>query len=301
MAQTLERLTNRTETMRSIRSIVRTMKTMSAINALPYEQAALAIEAYRETTLRGFHAFVQRNGPLPTGNETVGLPIVVAFGSDHGLCGNYNDIVAEEVVQAVATRSGTKLICVGTQMENALASIGLLPERTLLPPASADGLRRLAGHLISILDTMRHNAPTGAISVSLVFVERAEHGQQKPVSQRLLPLDTAMIKGFAKVPWVSRSLPQYTLPPDKMLAALIRSYLFAGIFRAAAEAMVTENAARLARMQQAERSVDEQLDELMAETRSVRQDEVTTELLDVIIGFEALKGRGKRKPMRKNI
>jgi F-type H+-transporting ATPase subunit gamma len=74
------------------------------------------------------------------------------------------------------------------------------------------------------------------------------------------------------------------------LAALIRSYLFAEIFRAAAEAMVTENAARLARMQQAERSVDEQLEALTAEMRSVRQTEITTELLDVIIGFEALKG-----------
>ena len=44
-------------------------------------------------------------------------------------------------------------------------------------------------------------------------------------------------------------------------------------------------------MQQAEQSVDDRLDALMSETRTVRQDEITTELLDVIIGFEALKGR----------
>lgn len=59
--------------------------------------------------------------------------------------------------------------------------------------------------------------------------------------------------------------------------------------------MVTENAARLARMQQAERSVDEQLEDLTGEMRLVRQSEITTELLDVIIGFEALKERVKRK------
>ena len=91
------------------------------------------------------------------------------------------------------------------------------------------------------------------------------------------------------------SLPQFSLPPDQLLAALIRSYLFAELFRAGAEALVTENAARLARMQQAEQSVDEKLEELTAETRSVRQSEITTELLDVIIGFEALKDRDKRK------
>ncbi|KKN64760.1 hypothetical protein LCGC14_0488100, partial [marine sediment metagenome] len=65
MAQTLDLLIHRTETMRSIRGIVRTMKTMSAINALPYEQAARTIETYRDTVLCGFQAFMHCNGPLP--------------------------------------------------------------------------------------------------------------------------------------------------------------------------------------------------------------------------------------------
>jgi F-type H+-transporting ATPase subunit gamma len=295
MTQTLERLTQRTDTMGSIRSIVRTMKTMSAINALPYEQAAQAIEAYRETILTGFHAFVQCNGPLPVDHDRAAAPIVIAFGSDHGLCGNYNEIVAEEVQRTTRSASGATVICVGAQMEDALIGQGISPRTTLLPPATAEGLGRLAGRVIAILDQMRQASKTGAITVSLVFTQRGEHGLQRPISQNLLPLDPAMTTGFSKDPWASRSLPQFTSPPAVLLAALIRSYLFAEIFRAAAEAMVTENAARLARMQQAERSVDEQLEALTAEMRSVRQTEITTELLDVIIGFEALKGRGNRK------
>ena len=300
MAQTLERLTHRTDTMRSIRSIVRTMKTMSAINALPYEQAAQAIEAYRATTLTGFHAFVQCNGTLPVEKDREGMPILIAFGSDHGLCGNYNEIVAEEVVRASKSLTDTTVICVGAQMEDALNGQGISPETTLLPPATADGLGRLAGRLIATLDQMRRQSRTGAITVSLVFTQRIEHGQQRPVSRSLLPLDPEMTDGFAQDPWASRSLPQFSLPPDQLLAALIRSYLFAEMYRAAAEAMVTENAARLARMQQAERSVDEQLEDLTGEMRSVRQTEITTELLDVIIGFEALTGRGKRKSAKGN-
>jgi F-type H+-transporting ATPase subunit gamma len=125
-------------------------------------------------------------------------------------------------------------------------------------------------------------------------MQRVEHGQQAPVLQGLLPLDPDLIGALAKRPWTSRSLPQFSLPPDQLFAALIRSYLFTDLFRAAAEALVTENAARLARMQQAEQSIDEQLEELTAETRSVRQSEITTELLDVIIGFEALNKRNRR-------
>ncbi|AJE48439.1 FoF1 ATP synthase subunit gamma [Celeribacter indicus] len=292
MAQSLEVLAHHTETLHSIRGIVRTMKTMSAINALPYEQAATAIEAYRNTVLDGFHAFLHRNGPLPRDRAPAGAPVVIAFGSDHGLCGNYNELIAAEVDRTV---EASRLICVGAQLEDALAGQGLGVAATLFPPATADGLGRLAGRLITRLDAMRHEAAPGDIAVSLVFMQRAAHGQQAPVSRRLLPLDPELMAELAVRPWTSRSLPHLTLTPDALLAALIRSYLFAEIFRAAAEALVTENASRLARMQQAEQSVDERLEELTAETRSVRQSEITTELLDVVIGFEALKDRDKRR------
>ncbi|WP_340110584.1 FoF1 ATP synthase subunit gamma [Pikeienuella sp. HZG-20] len=299
MAQTLELLTHRTETMRSIRGIVRTMKTMSAINARPYEQAAHAIEAYRETVLDGFHAFLHRHGPLPVEAEAGATPVVIAFGSDHGLCGNYNEMLAAEALRIMDAPKTTRLICVGAQMEDALTGAGAPPEATLLPPATADGLARLASALITRLDGFRRSARSGGIIVTLVFMRRAAHGRQTPEAKCLLPLDPAMIETLSKRPWTSRSLPLFRQPPEQILAALIRSYLFADLFRAAAEALVTENAARLARMQQAEQSVDDQLEELTAEARSVRQSEITTELLDVITGFEALKDRNKREKRKK--
>ncbi len=79
MAETLETLTRRTETFGSIRGIVRTMKTLSAINALPYEEAARSIDAYRDIVLDGFQAFLHRNGPLaPT--RHVSARVFIAFG-----------------------------------------------------------------------------------------------------------------------------------------------------------------------------------------------------------------------------
>ncbi|MFZ1470441.1 MAG: hypothetical protein WAT09_15915 [Paracoccaceae bacterium] len=76
------------------------MKTMAAINALPYEQAARAMAAFRATVLDGLHAVVQCNGPLP-----------------------------------VEANEATQVICVGAQMEYALIGQGIAPEVTLLPPA----------------------------------------------------------------------------------------------------------------------------------------------------------------------
>ncbi|WP_050527831.1 F0F1 ATP synthase subunit gamma [Pseudorhodobacter aquimaris] len=294
MAQTLERLTRRSDTMSSIRSIVRTMKTMSAINAAPYEQAARAIDVWRETVLEGLHGFVHRNGPLVQADARDLQPVIIAIGSDHGLCGNYNEILAAEV----AGHAGAYVLCVGAQMQDALEGEGITPAHTLMPPANTDGLNRLAGELVTHLETARERAAPGDIAVTLVYTRRAPFGRQAPVSQPLLPLEPALLEDLAARPWDSRSLPQFTMPALDLLAALVRNLLFATIYRAAAEALVTENAARLARMQQAEQSVDEKLEELRGETRSVRQSEITTELLDVIVGFEALRKR--RKPVDVN-
>jgi len=255
--------------------------------------------AYRATVLDGFHAFVQCNGPLPVEAARNAPPVVIVFGTDHGLCGNYNEIVAAEAVMVVNQSPATRVICVGAQMQDALTGQGITPEATLLPPANVDGLGRLAGRLITRLDAMRRTSRAGSFAVMLVSMRRAEHGHQRPVSQRLLPLDPQMLDGLADRPWTSRSLPQFNLPSDRLLSALIRDHLFTEMFRTAAEALVTENAARLARMQQAEQSIDARMDDLTAEMRAVRQSEITTELLDIIIGFEALKDRNRRKPRAK--
>lgn len=298
MADTLEVLTRRSETLRSIGGIVRTMKTLSVINANPYEQAARAIEAYRATVLDGLHAFVQQHGSLASAPRLATDRVIVVFGSDHGLCGNYNEVIAAEVARHKAATSDPgrmRIVCVGAQMEDALAGLELAVETTLLSPTTPDGLGRLAGALVGQLDGLRRDGDPQSLAVYLAYSRRGAHGQQVPMIQPLLPLDPQLARDLVTRPWQSRSLPRSTLPASTLLAALIRGYLFASLFGAAAEALVTENAARLARMQQAEQSVADRLEELTAQTRAVRQDEITTELLDVIIGFEALKDREKRK------
>ena len=294
MAQTLERLTRRTDTMQSIRSIVRTMKTMSAINAAPYEQAAEAIDSWRDTVLEGLHGFLRCNGPVwqaPGGDPH---RVLIVMGSDHGLCGNYNELLAREVMRHPYA-SDAQIICVGAQMQDALMGEGIAPGASLLPPANTDGLIRLASQLVARLDGVRAHAGTQDLAAALIYTQRGAHGVQSPVAQALLPLDPGMLKALAVRPWTSRSLPQFSMPASDLLASLVRNLVFATLYRAAAEALVTENAARLARMQQAEQSVDEKLEDLKSETRSVRQSEITTELLDVIVGFEALKGRDRRR------
>jgi F-type H+-transporting ATPase subunit gamma len=290
MTQTLEALSSRMTSMRDIRGIVHTMKTLSVINAVPYEHAATAITSYHETVLMGLHAFLSQVAPLDPGPPANGVRSFVVFGSDHGLCGNYNEVLASHLAERLKDDPGRRtILCVGAQMADALRDMGMPPDATVLPPASVDGIGRLANQLTQRLADICNDFAAGDMAVSLAFVMRdGAHGQRPEIAD-LLPLDQDLVRELQGKPWNSRSLPSFSMPPTELFQALIRGHLFASLFRAAAEALVTENAARLAQMQQAEQSVDDRLEALDAEIRSLRQSEITTELLDVIIGFEALK------------
>ncbi|MFT7441453.1 MAG: F-type H+-transporting ATPase subunit gamma [Sulfitobacter sp.] len=291
MAQSLESLSRRITSMQGIRGVVHTMKSLSVINSAPYEPAARAIEAYHETVLTGLHALLSQSGPIKGAGVGAAARVIVVFGSDHGLCGNYNEALAEHVGTHIKSDANaeTTVLCIGAQMEGALCDLDLAVEETFFPPASVDGIGRLANLLTQKLDDIRRARRPHDISVTLAYFARSEQGMQAPRIDALLPLDPDLVRDLQSKQWVSRSLPYFSMPPEDLFISLIRGHLFASLFRAAAEALVTENAARLALMQQAEQSVDDRLDALKSDTRALRQSAITTELLDVIIGFEALK------------
>lgn len=289
MAQTLEHLSRKNDTLTSIRGIVHTMKTLSAINAAPYEQAAQSIESYHQAILQGLASFVYRTGGVSVLSEALqpNTQLLVVFGSDHGLCGNYNELLANKVVaySEAVPMAKQHILCIGSRMGNALLEQDLSPDVVLMPPASADGVGRLAGDIVTRIERLGSGQALTNLAVTLVFTQRQEHGYQETVTRNLLPLDKSLLQ--PEQLWQSRSLPDYTMNSEALLAALIRNHVFASVFRASAEAMVTENATRLSLMQQAEQSVDEQLESVQQELSSVRQDEITNELMDIVIGHFA--------------
>lgn len=76
----------------------------------------------------------------------------------------------------------------------------------------------------------------------------------------------------------------------ELLSALLHQYFAVTLFRACAESLASEHGSRLSAMQSAEKNLEERLEEVTSEYQRIRQDAITGELLDVVSGFEALKG-----------
>ncbi len=282
MSQTLEQLARQQNTLNTISTIVRTMKTLSAINAVPYEQAATAMEGYQAVVEQSFASFVFASHDLQLLQGCAKQKLLIVFGSDHGMCGGYN----EQLAQLVAghwqqQQMPLALLCIGAQLDNALREHNLVPDRLLMPPASADGITRQAAEIVSTIEPLA-GVSLIELDIDLVYTERCAHGARRPVVLQLLPLSAHLLQRPAR--WPGRSLPGFNLEAGRLLAALVRNHVFATVYRAQAEAMVTENAARLALMQQAEQSVQERLFELNQRINDQRQDVITNELMDVILG-----------------
>ena len=74
--------------------------------------------------------------------------------------------------------------------------------------------------------------------------------------------------------------------------------LFAEIALALIAGFASENAARLRAMERADRNIGERVERLRQDAHRLRQEAITTELLDVVTGAEAVMGEERRLPQR---
>jgi F-type H+-transporting ATPase subunit gamma len=284
--QTRDTLARRLNTLRSLQGVVRGMKMLSMVNEVPFTRAAATIDAYHATVLDGLQIVLRGVPPppsMPVSKTT--FRVAILFGSDHGLCGAYNEGVVD-AAEPVFAAGVDYLIAVGARMAMIL-SPAQQPQRMLTPPASVDGIERFAREALIALDAASDLAADGETHVSLVHMRREPQGRHAPRLTTLLPLDSAFLGALRRKPWISRSLPSYSMDPRQLFASLVRQHLFASLFKTAAEAMSCENTARLELMRQAERAIDERATEIDAVLRMARQSGITSELLDVIAGMNA--------------
>jgi F-type H+-transporting ATPase subunit gamma len=223
-------------------------------------------------------------GKRRTDEASVGA---VVFGSDQGLVGQFNDVVADFAVKTLAALPGKPQVwAVGERVHARLSDVGLPLVGLFAVPNSVKAITPLVGQILVESET-RHIQ--GLVSELHLFYNRSTSGAvYGPVSQRLLPLDETWRRKLAELPWPTGNLPEVMGGGTATLRALIREYLFVSLFRACAESLASENSSRLAAMQRADKNIDELLEDLNGRFHRLRQSGIDEELFDVISGFEAL-------------
>jgi F-type H+-transporting ATPase subunit gamma len=292
MSETTASLSRKISSAGDLQSVVRTMKALAASSIGQYEKSVGALGDYYRTVELGLGACLRENPPaipdVKRNEKSSAGPIgAVVFGSDQGLVGQFNDIVADYAIKTLAALPGKPRVwAVGERVHARLADAGLSMMGIFAVPNSVKGITPLVGQIQ--IESEAHRAK-GEYAELYVFHNRPQSGAlYEPVSQRLLPLDALWMESVAKIPWPNKILPEVRDEGATTLRALIREYLFISLFRACAESLASENASRLAAMQRADKNIDDLLETLHGTFHQLRQSGIDEELFDVISGYEAL-------------
>ncbi|MEP6960433.1 MAG: F0F1 ATP synthase subunit gamma [Acidobacteriota bacterium] len=295
MGETTASLRRKIVSAGDLQSVVRTMKAVAASSIGQYEEAVRALGEYDRSVELGLAVCFRGAGPVVSIGEKpkrTGPIGAVVFGSDQGLVGQFNDLVADYAVQTLGTMTGKpKVWAVGERVQARLKDAGLALAGLFAVPNAVTAITGLVGQIVVECDA---RLSQGEVTELHLFYNRPLSGASyEPVSQRLLPLDESWHRRLAELPWPTGNLPEIIGGGTPTLRALIRGYLFVSLFRACAESLASENASRLAAMQRADKNIDESLGELNRTFHRLRQGRIDEELFDVVSGFEALQ-KGNR-------
>ncbi|MEP7244530.1 MAG: F0F1 ATP synthase subunit gamma [Gammaproteobacteria bacterium] len=294
MTDTLASLRRKIDSAADLHAVVRTMKALAGSSIGQYEKSVRALADYDRAVALGLKVSLSQieaaaftEPEQAAGQSSTGA---VVFGSDQGLVGQFNDVIADYAIEKLASLPGTAHVwAVGERVRARLLDADLAVMDVFAVPASVAAITTLVGQILLRTESLR--ARDRAAGLQLFYNRPTEGAIYTPVDRRLLPLDAHWRGERMKLPWPARSPPEVIGVATQTLEALIGEYLFVSLFRACAESLASENASRLAAMQRAEKNIDELLEGMNAAFHRLRQSSIDEELFDVVSGFEALRSR----------
>jgi F-type H+-transporting ATPase subunit gamma len=292
--ETIESLRRRIKSAEDLHTVVKTMKALAAVTIRQYEKAVESLGEYSRTVELGFQVLLKQKPPglaltQPALNERLGA---IVFGSDQGMVGQFNEVIARHAAQELEQRNVSQdnlsLLAAGGRVLARLGEAGQPAEDLITLPGSVAAVTPVVQSVVLKIESWR--SKRGIDEVLLFFNRPLSGASYRPQTIQLLPVDIEWFGGLASKPWPCRAIPFFTMDWNRLFSWLIREYLFVSLYRAFAESLASENASRLASMQVAERNIENRLDELNAQYHQQRQNAIDAELFDLVAGFEALGG-----------
>jgi F-type H+-transporting ATPase subunit gamma len=301
--QTTEALKRKIQSAQDLLSVVKTMKALAAVSIRQYQRAVESLNEYNRTVEMGLQiALKKMTRDVPRVKKAAIARIgAIVFGSDQGLCGQLNALVVNHALDEMKAlgvpKENRSVVCVGSRPADILADSGQRILEVLDTPSSTAGITPMVQDITMILEEWRFKKQVE--HVYLYYNEYISGANYHPKTLRILPVDQAWLENLRKKKWESKTIPMFTMDWETLFLSLIREYLFVSLYRAFAESLASENASRLAAMQNAEKNIEERLEELFGQFHSQRQMVITEELLDIVAGFEALEGKETEFKMKK--
>ena len=282
MVERLAEIQARIANLGDLQDIMGAMRALAAMRLGQAQNALPGIRQYTEVINYGLArglALTGGGGKRTKAGVVQGRMAVVAFTSEHGFAGAYNEHVLEQAW--TLAKGGHRLLVVGSRGRVKAEEHG----------CKVAYWQPMATHIDGVLDVVlrcsdelfRRLAHDGIERVSLVYGRNTSGPLWKVETETVLPFDPAAYRQAEAV------APMVYLDPGDLFDKVVEEFVFTRLMHAALESFASENAARLTAMEAAHDNIETKLEALTQQARQQRQEEITTELLDVVIGATAAR------------
>lgn len=281
MAERLSDVVTKIQNVRQLGAVVTALRGIAASRAQSGRSSLAGIQAYSEVISL---AIGQALNLLPTdsaasmarGNAKRGL---ILFCAEQGFAGAFSERVFET---AGADLMQATVLVIGTRGAAVAAERGIKPDWSAAMTTRVEGIPGFANELA---ETLYRFVAQGLVAKADIFFSRSVSGNIRIDRHSLLPIDFGR---FARP--VQRQAPLIALSPQLLLERLAAEYVYAQLCQAAMHAFVAENDARMIAMVAAKNNTETTLAGLVQRERQLRQDEITTEVVELAAGAEASRG-----------
>jgi F-type H+-transporting ATPase subunit gamma len=286
-----ERLSDVVARIRSVRQLSSVIGAMRGIAAARAREARERIEGIRDYA-RTVGAAIGQALAFVDGRASGGPRegrdgrLVIALCAEQGFAGTFNRRVldvAERLLKSAGSHPA-ELLLLGARGLMAAEERGLRVGWSAAMAAHVDEVAALADRVTEQLYARLESGR--ATRVTVAHAAPAPSAEIRVVERPLAPFD------FARFPRLRNPAPPLiSLPPGALLAELAEEYVFAELCEALTQSLAAENEARMRAMTAAKTNVSAMLDELVARSRQLRQEEITNEIIEL----GGRKGRGSAR------
>ncbi|MCF2503327.1 ATP synthase F1 subunit gamma [Dyadobacter sp. CY107] len=290
----LKEVRNRIVSVNSTQQITKAMKMVAAAKLRRAQDNIMQMRPYAQklgdmlTTVSSSSESAV-DSPLKTVRPVEKVLIVVVT-SDRGLCGAFNTnivkatlLLIETKYAAQAARGNVEIFAIGKKGAESLAKRGFIVNKTymdLFTRLNFVAVKQAAEEIMKAFSDGRYDA------VDLVYNEFKNVATQIIHTDRYLPIvaeDKTTRTKTAEVNYI------FEPTEEEILAELIPKSLKIQLYRAVLESNASEQGARMTAMDKATENAQELLKELKLVYNRTRQAAITTEILEIVGGAEALK------------
>jgi F-type H+-transporting ATPase subunit gamma len=289
----LKDLKNRIESVKSTRKITKAMQMVAAAKLRRAQEAAEMARPYADrmnAVMGGLAQAVGASEGAPrllagTGDDKVHMLVVMT--AERGLCGGFNSSIARlariHAQKLIAEGKTVKILTVGKkgreQLKRDMADM-------MVAHVDLSEVKRIGyANAADIASDVLGRFDAGEFDVATIFYNRFESViSQIPTATQVIPASFEESEGDDD----SGTLYDYEPSEEAVLEDLLPRGIATQIFTALLENAASEQGARMSAMDNATRNAGDMIDRLTIEYNRSRQAVITSELIEIISGAEAL-------------